>query len=488
MPSVSNSLKSQRPRALHPALTIGGHKSLVHRLSLWLVGLTILTSAFVFAEPAPVDVLTMGLIIGLPVVGLTYFHAGLLAFLAVWVVIGACHIIAVSFVSHTGDALIHVIVSIYLFVAAAVFAAFVARKPKAHALLLLNAYTGAAVIAALLGIAGYFDLVPSAQELFTKFGRASGPFKDPNVFGPFLIPALIYALHRVLDIHERPSRVWLMAGVLSVLTFAELLSFSRGAWAATGVAVLIYLSLSFLTAKYYRQQFNIVTLTLIGGTLAALALLAAAQTDAIGDLLAERAQLTQAYDEGHEGRFGGQMKAIDLLLDHPLGIGALEFAQTYHSEEVHNVYLTMMLKAGWLGGGLYFLIMLATLMFGLRHAFRRTATQPLFIIAFAALSATILEGLLIDIDHWRHVYLLLAIVWGLMLTDRTIVRRPRIIADISEQRMQLAGIAPIAANALQPSRAPRITAAAPVNASVLFDVRGYSAHAHRKPRLVRARH
>ena len=45
-----------------------------------------------------------------------------------------------------------------------------------------------------LGIVGYFDLLPGAHELLTRYGRATGPFKDPNVFGPFLVPALVYAL------------------------------------------------------------------------------------------------------------------------------------------------------------------------------------------------------------------------------------------------------------------------------------------------------
>jgi hypothetical protein len=28
----------------------------------------------------------------------------------------------------------------------------------------------------------------------------------------------------------------------------------------------------------------------------------------------------------------------------------------------------------------------------------------------------VLEGIIIDLDHWRHFYLLMALVWGLMLS------------------------------------------------------------------------
>lgn len=481
---TSQPISDPRP-ALHPALTLGIRKSIVHRIALWLVALTVASGAFVFAEPAPVDILTMGLIVGLPVIGLTHLNGGLKIFLAIWMVIAGCHIASILLATDTGDSLIHVVVSLYLFIAAVVFAAFVARRPRAHTQLILAAYTAAAVIAALAGVAGYFGIVPGADALFTKYGRATGPFKDPNVFGAFLVPAVVYALHSVLN--SQSWRKVVMGAVFGLLSSAVLLSFSRGAWAATLIALVIYLALSFVTAKFHRQQLKIAAMVLIGGIFSVAALIAVAQTDSIGNLLSERAQLTQAYDEGHEGRFGGQTKALDVILSHPFGIGPLDFAGSYHSEEVHNVYLTMFLKAGWLGGGLFLILMAVTLAFGLRHALRRTATQPFFIIAFAALVAIIFEGLLIDIDHWRHFYLLMAVVWGLMLSDRRILRSPRIIADISEQRMQLAGIPNLPIVGTPPRRPARIQARV-ATAPVHYDVRGYSDYAYRAPRIVRARH
>lgn len=482
---ASNQNRARQRPVLHPSLNLGGQKSFVHKAILWLVWVTVVSGAFVFAEPAPVDVLTMGLIISLPVVGLTYFNGGLKIFLAIWMVIAGCHVASIMLATHTGESLIYVAVSIYLFLTAAVFAAFVARRPKDHAQLIFSAYAAAAAIAAVAAIIGYFDLVPGAGEVFTKFGRASGPFKDPNVFGAFLVPAIVYALHTVLNGQGMQRAIMLAA--LGVMTLAILVCFSRGAWAAAVIAVVIYLALSFLTAKYHRQQLNIVAMVIVGGILATLGIMAAAQTDGIGDLLAERAQLVQSYDAGHEGRFGGQAKALDLIVSNPFGIGPLEFAQTYHSEEVHNVFLSMFLKAGWLGGGLFLILLAVTIAAGLRHAFRRTATQPLFIVAYAALVAIIFESVLIDSDHWRHFYLLMAVVWGLMFSDRSILRRPRIIADISEQRMQLAGIPNMPLKSVEPSRPSRIQARVAAK-PVLYDVRGYSAYANRAPRIVRSRH
>ncbi len=60
-----------------------------------------------------------------------------------------------------------------------------------------------AMIASLLAIAGYFNLVPGGRDLLTLYDRARGTFKDPNVLGAFLIlPALFVPAERGL----RPAR------------------------------------------------------------------------------------------------------------------------------------------------------------------------------------------------------------------------------------------------------------------------------------------
>jgi hypothetical protein len=60
----------------------------------------------------------------------------------------------------------------------------------------------------------------------------------------------------------------------------------------------------------------------------AIALFAAAQNiPKVAEIFGERASIEQTYDVGPEGCFGGQQKAAELILTHPLGIGALEFAR-----------------------------------------------------------------------------------------------------------------------------------------------------------------
>jgi O-antigen ligase len=388
----------------------------IHRLALALVWVTIAISFLVFTEPAPVDV-AMLLVIGLlPMIGLVRITQPLIVVFALWLVVAALTLLATMNAIDVPKALPHAAVTLFLFISMFVLAAFVTYRPGRHTRLIFNAYIYAAVIAAVAGIAGYFNLFPGAFEMFTKFGRATGTFKDPNVFGPFLVPPLVYILHRLLEGAWR-TLPWLLMSV-GLLGLAVLLSFSRGAWVNLGIAVALFGWLSFLTARSDLQRIKLIGAALFGGIAVCVLLGVALQFDEIGRLFGERAALTQSYDEGPEGRFGGQQKAMALIVNNPFGIGPQQFAPNFHFEEPHNVYLAMFLNAGWVGGGLFAGLILMTIAIGLAHAFRRTASQPLFLIAYSCFVANAVEGFLIDLDHWRHVFLLMAIVWGLILGDR----------------------------------------------------------------------
>jgi Ca2+/Na+ antiporter len=387
-------------------------KSWVHWLALAFVAVTIASSGIVFSEPAPVDALTIGLIVLLPTVGLVAFNQTLLAYFSLWSLAGACAVFAATFSLDMRVTLTHVGVTLYLYLASVVFAGFVAKSPARHTELIFKAWTWAAVVAALAALIGYFALLPGTYDLFTKFDRASGTFKDPNVLGPFLIAPILYLLHVALQ--RSFLRMIVPLAVMGLLSLAVLLTFSRGAWMNLAVAFAVYGYLALLTSKRASTRLKLAAL-LCAGALFAVTLVAVALTsDSISNMFMERANLAMSYDVGPEGRFGGQEKAVGLIAEHPLGIGAQEFATRHHSEEVHNVYLSVLLDAGWLGGGIYWIMVGLTLALGFRHAMKDTATRPLFLVAYAAFVGVALEGAIVDTDHWRHFYLLMAIIWGLM--------------------------------------------------------------------------
>lgn len=404
-----------------PASATGSDRRLLEAMALGLVWLAVAAGAVVLTEPAPVDVLTLGLLGVLPLLRLVQVTPTLRIYLAAWLVSAAGALVASAQSYDMATSATHSAVSIYLYVSSFVFAAFIARRPERHIRLVMHAYVAAALLAGAAGVAGYFDLFPGAGELLTKFGRASGTFKDPNVFGPFLVPAIVYLLH--LAMSRPPLRAVMPFVLLLFLVFAELLSFSRGAWLNLGLAGAIYCYLSFVTAAAHRQRVKLIALALAGAIAMAGLIAVALQFDAISELFSERAALTQSYDEGPEGRFGGQEKALDLAITNPLGLGALQFGQRYHHEDAHNVYVSMFLNAGWLGGLSYLLIVGVTLIHGLRAALRNGRSRPVFLVVYASLVAIVVQGAVIDTDHWRHFYLLMAMVWGLAAGDRLLGTR-----------------------------------------------------------------
>lgn len=403
-------------------------KSAAHRIALALVWATVAASSIVLFEPAPVEATTFGLFILLPAIGLTASNKALAGGFVIWLVIAACSLFSAAISRDVAGATTHSIVSLYLAGACFLFASFVAKNPLAHTRLILNAYLCASVFAAALGIIGYLDLVPGAFDALTRYSRATSTFKDPNVFGPFLICGLLTALHLWLTRPAAAGAAAIAAAV--VIAVGILFTFSRGAWAATALASALYVYLYMITADRNMQRLKLAGAILLSAAALGIVLAAALQSDGVGRLLEERASIAQPYDQGAEGRFGGQRKALDLAIESPLGLGAGVFSGFHHHEEPHNAYLSMTLNAGWLGGLLYFIVCAGTLALGFQQALRRTRTQSLFLIVYAALAANIAEGVLIDTDHWRHFYLLMGVVWGLMAADRRITRCDRVIRDV----------------------------------------------------------
>jgi hypothetical protein len=395
----------------------------LRRLVLIYVWLTIASSAIVFSEPALYDVLVMGAALLLPVVSLVSFSRGLALYLLLWAAIIAAGFISVTQAGVLDMPTTHMGITLYLAFTSVVMAAFVANRPDANVKLIMSAYTVAALIAASAALIGYFSLLPGTYDLFTEFGRARGAFKDPNVLGAFLVPALLYAFNVVMTGRLARASLWLIA--MPILLFGSVLSFSRGAWINLAVSLAVYACFTFTTVSTHRQRLKLVLYVVLAAVLA-VGIFAAAQTiPQVAELMGERASLEQSYDVGPEGRFGGQAKAVELIATHPLGIGALEFGRLYHNEDVHEVYLSMFLNAGWLGGTLYLALVLLTLGLGLRQVVRDRGGDGISAVLVAAFFGMALEGAVIDTDHWRHFYLFMAMIWGMALAAPYAGRFPR---------------------------------------------------------------
>jgi hypothetical protein len=64
---------------------------------------------------------------------------------------------------------------------------------------------------------------------------------------------------------------------------------------------------------------------------------------------------------------------------------------------------------------MYLFLVLATMTLGLRGAMRDRGGNGIGTVLVAAFFGMALEGLVIDTDHWRHLYLIMAMIWGMAL-------------------------------------------------------------------------
>ncbi len=377
------------------------------RLLLVVLFITVLASSVAFIEPSPHDALMGVLALACLIAGIRFERPIALLFLLllIWNVAGLLSLLNVAGQEQTAQ---YAGTSVYLAVAAVLFASLFAHNTMPRIVTVRAAYVLTATVISAAGIAGYFNLFPRAHDLFATYDRALGGFKDPNVFGPFLIWPALVVIERMLARRVRLTDLL----VIGILLFALLLSFSRGAWFHFAASCAVMMMIAFVTADTNRERLRIVALSAI--TIAAVAglIVLALSFDSIGAMFRERAQLVQSYDVGSGGRFTLQELAITDLLNFPNGMGPFEFSRV-HGLQQHNVYLQAFLVYGWAGGMAYLTLLAATVWTAFRTMFVRTPWQPYLICAFATFVGEILEGFVIDTDHWRHFFLLLGMIWGL---------------------------------------------------------------------------
>jgi O-antigen ligase len=301
----------------------------------------------------------------------------------------------------------YVAVSTFLALTSVFYAAIIEDSHR-RLPLIFNAWTFAAVITSMLGILGYFHAFPGA-EVFTLYDRAKGAFQDPNVFGPFIVPPALYMVHGILtgDLRKSP----LKAAALLVLALGVFLSFSRAAWGLLALGVILLIFVMLLKERSGAFRLRVLVLSLAAVIMMVAALLIALQVPKVSELFSARAQLVQQYDSEHLGRFERHRIGFTMMMERPLGIGPLVFG-TIFPEDEHNIWLKSLTSYGWLGFVSYVTMLCWTLYLGFRNLLLDRPWQPFLMIAWISVLGHAAIGNVIDIDHWRHVYLLFGTVWG----------------------------------------------------------------------------
>jgi hypothetical protein len=284
------------------------------------------------------------------------------------------------------------------------------------------------VIAAVLGIVGF----AIQTELLTWDQRAKGLFDDPNMYGVFLVPAILFCIYMI---YYRIGRRWLISFALLVLAIGELLSFSRAAQVACLICLIGYLI--FLNRLCIERLLPVI-LAVIGGALVLFAIIYFVSED-FAEKFLQRFTVAEPYDLGKEGRYGRYLLVLPMILDHPTGLGLLQLDKIF-PEPIHNIWLSSFVNYGWNGGITWITLFVSSIVVSVQN-YRRTR-NPLAILLMFSLLAFILCATLHQAEHWRHMWLFFGLLWGfnadyLSRENRVVSRRvyvtgpPRLTAPAS---------------------------------------------------------
>jgi hypothetical protein len=379
----------------------------LQRALVWLAGAS---GAIVFIEPSPYELVTLtaaalffatGLRLRLVFMPLILF----LALVNIGYSIGAIPLYPES------DVFSWIMTSWYMALTVIFFAMVLAEDTHARLDMLRRGLVVGAMIASLAAISGYFNLVPGGHDLLTLYERARGTFKDPNVLGAFLILPALFVLQSVVT--ARFGKALRNAIAFGIMSLAILLAFSRAAWGGLILTSASMLALMVLTSRSRPERSRIVVITVVA-VLAGLVLIAVLLSfDSVAEMFRQRANFDQSYDEGRFGRFGRHILGADMALDLPFGIGPLQFRH-YFPEDTHNSYLNAFMSGGWLSGICYPALIFTTVILGFRHLFVRVPWQRTYLAIFSAFLGTVGESFVIDTDHWRHFWMMLGTMWGMI--------------------------------------------------------------------------
>lgn len=396
------------------ALVLAGGAGAVGILALTLanyhaaVALGVLLLGVVVVEPAPADAVFFVAIAVAMATGrfsVRDVPAPVLALLAVF---AALNLMSAVQVADPERAAVYFAITLFLMVLALWLPGYLTSVRRAR--LLLRAYLAAAVTSAALGVVALLAPVPGA-EVLAEGGRARALFQDPNVFGPFLVPALLIVIEEILHPRLLSARLLTKALLLAVLTLGVLFSYSRGAWLNLAVALVVMSAVLALRRGGGRRALALLAVVVAAAGVGGAIVVATGSAD----FLSERAR-AQAYDTE---RFSAQRAGLRPAQVYPFGAGPGQF-ESVAGISAHSSYARALGEQGFPGLLVVLALFAVTLNLAWRNAARGRST---FGIGSAALLAAwcglLANSAFVDTLHWRHLWLVAALIWtGSMLERR----------------------------------------------------------------------
>ncbi|MEX2278337.1 MAG: O-antigen ligase family protein [Cucumibacter sp.] len=389
-----------------------GQLALMARMALLvLVPIWVFSGGFVLIEPGPYEALFVIAVALMLIAGVELNPRTRNLVVAMILFLPAALIAAAQVrFNPVSEAVLYSTVTLFLLLTSFVSANYIAEAPFSRVRLFNSAYIAAAVIVSAIGVLAYLGFLPG-EDVFLKFGRAKATFKDPNVFGPFLLYPAAVLLQRILLGNGR--QIAASAAPMLILFVGLFVSFSRGAWGHFAMTAGIEFLLVFFLVASGRRRARLVVLAGLGTAALALVVAGLLSFEPIRSLFEIRAEVVQDYDTGAFGRFGRQAYAAIMALNNPLGQGPEEFGHYRIGEDPHNTYLKVFLAYGWVGGAALIWLIAVTVWRGVKSLALPSPNRLALIPVVATFIPMAIEAAIIDVDHWRHFFLLIGLIWGI---------------------------------------------------------------------------
>lgn len=374
------------------------------------VALGILLLGVVRIEPAPPDAVFAIVIAVAAVTGRFHLEGVPLGILALLAAFFTLNIFSAVEAVDPNRAAVYMAITLYLIVFSVWLAGYVDSQNKAR--MLVRVYVGSSFLFALFSSLALFASFPGSTALLVEDGlRAQGLFQDPNVYGPFLIPAALIMLEELIN--PRLLRMGTISKgiVFGVLMVGILFSYSRAAWLSTAIGILVMLLVLSMRRGGSRRAFGAL---MVIAVVAMAGVTVISATGSVG-FLQERASF-QKYDSE---RFLAQRTGLELAFQKPVGIGPGQFesisivatGNTYPLA-THSIYVRALAEQGLLGLLALLGVLLGTLWLATRNAFNGRDTYGIGSAALlGAWVGIMVNSVVVDTAHWRHLWLVAALVW-----------------------------------------------------------------------------
>lgn len=381
-----------------PAPKLKNLTSLWNQLLLWL-------SSIVFIEPAPVDLLTSGTFVARLLAGSKQILIPQSP--AICLCLFALSNLLSSFAAEDFRKCLFVLaVRFYLMAGWFLFVDMVRQSSLGDFKKLWRAYALTAMLSSIIGILGTLGIIPIEQLSYDAI-RPKAFFKDPNVFGPFMVPAALFSFSEIKQYSGKIS--WFYVSAFIATSFGVILSFSRGAWGNYVAAFGLYVGLQFLghSSKKLSKRDLIISITFLLGMIGGLLIFLHGNPQFL-EMLDSRAAV-QAYDSD---RFTYQRIALEKGLTNFIGAGPGQTEVSVVGHSTHSLYLRLLAETSWLGLMGFFGLTILSLAQAFRGALRfEGEVKSLYVIIFASLIGILLNSAVVDTLHWRHFWLMLAFAW-----------------------------------------------------------------------------